>query len=491
MTETAMVAALREQVADAMNGWLRHQRWFAGDREIRGVVCEEMSPINADPEVMFAVFAVDHGEDEPHRYCIPLAITEPWRLRPTDPGAIVIEDESRLVFDALADAATAAPFWRLVAGGHTIGLGTGRLTGHGDGLDESVTDISPLVREQSNTSLVAGGDHLVKVMRSVSFQPSVELEMIRALGDAGFDNVARIEGWLDYERTGEAHPSLAAVVQRFIHNGTDGWTLALTSLRDLYADAEEELASATAERVETVENQGSSFMFEAARLGEVTARMHLALSAATGDGMRAQPVTAAMLDQWVRGIDSELTALTASSNPAVAPLRDHVDALRARIGSVRDVTERGLATRIHGDYHLGQVLRTDSGWTVLDFEGEPLRDISERRRLASPMRDVAGMLRSFDYAAAVALTERGVKPGSAEWTSLAPYGRTWATVSRDAFWSAYLEHTFNTALVPDPGGALTLRRAFEIGKAVYEVSYEMAHRPSWVGIPLAFLLEAT
>ncbi|MHB8718561.1 MAG: maltokinase N-terminal cap-like domain-containing protein [Candidatus Dormibacteria bacterium] len=491
MTELAAPAMIRERVEQALPAWLPQQRWFAADGEVRGVVCEEMSVVSLDPEVTFAVFAVDHGGSQPHRYCIPLAVTRPHALRPTDPGAIVIEDESLLIFDALADAQTAAPFWRLVAAGGEAQLRGGRLLGQSHGLDEATADISPLVREQSNTSLVVANHHLIKVIRTVAFQPSVELEMVRALGGAGFDSVAAIEGWLDYERDGEEHRALTALVQRFIHNGTDGWKLALTSLRDLYADAEEDMAPGTVERVQTVENQGSSFTFEAARLGEVTARMHLALSTATGEGMRARPIDADTLDSWATAIDAELTTLLGSEHGAMPELAARAAALRARVASIRDLDAPGLAIRVHGDYHLGQVLRTDAGWVILDFEGEPLRDVSERRSLQSPMRDVAGMLRSFDYAAAVALTERGVAPGSAEWRTLSPYGRTWSALNRDAFWAAYLEHAAATVLLPNAGCQLALRRAFEIGKAVYEVAYERAHRPSWTAIPLAFLLEAT
>jgi maltokinase len=491
VTEVLTPELVRERVERALPEWLQRQRWYSGGGDIGAVRCEEFSAISQDPNVVLAVVLVEAEGSEAVRYNLPLAIGSPSKLRPSDPAAVLVEDGDTIVFDALADARTAAPIWQVIAGDQTVTLREGRLIGEGASLDAAITDISPLVREQSNTSLVVGNDHLLKVMRKVVFQPSVELEMTRALADASFEGIATAEGWLNYERDGEAHGALLAMAQRFLHNGTEGWTLALTSLRDLYADAEENGPVAASDRVEAVENQGSSFVPDAARLGDITARMHLALAGATADAMRPEPITPAMRERWVADIFTELDRLLASADPALTPLHDRQEALRARVGALLDVGTAGIAIRVHGDYHLGQVLRTDSGWTVLDFEGEPLRPVAERRRPQSPMRDVAGMLRSFDYASAVALTERGVQPGSAEWAELAPYGRSWSTHSRDAFWAAYLEPAAGTPLVPDASAALTLRRAFEIAKAVYEVGYELAHRPQWVTIPLSFLLEAT
>ncbi len=491
MTEVVAGEGVRERVEKALPDWLQRQRWYSGGAAAGSVRCEQFSTISENPTVVLAVVLVDAGGSEPVRYNLPLAIGSPAELRPSDPAAVLVEDGETIVFDALADARTAAPIWRLIAAGQTVTLSEGRLVGEGSGLDPTITAISPLVREQSNTSLVVGNDHLLKVMRKVVFQPSVELEMTRALAAAGFRSIAAAEGWLNYERDDQPHSALLAMAQTFLHNGTEGWTLALTSLRDLYADAEEQGSAGPSERVEAVENQGSSFIPDAARLGDITARMHLSIAGATAEAMRPEPITSAMRERWVHEIFTALDLLLASSDPALAPLHDRQEVLRARVGAILDVGTAGIAIRLHGDYHLGQVLRTDRGWTVLDFEGEPLRPVSERRRPQSPMRDVAGMLRSFDYASAVALTQRGVQPGSAEWAQLAPYGRTWATHSRDSFWAAYLERTAGTPLVPDASAALTLRRAFEIAKAIYEVGYELAHRPQWVTIPLGFLLEAT
>jgi maltokinase len=491
MTVSVNVDWVRGMLEEALQAWLPHQRWYGGGPALRSVHCEELTPIAGDDAlVVVCIVAVDHEDGSGARYNLPLAIGPPQGLRPSDPGAIIFQDDTTLIFDALADARTAAPLWRTIAAGAAVELQAGRLVAGGGGLDASVTEISPLVREQSNTSLVVGGEHLLKVMRKVVFEPSVELEMTRALVAAGFENVAPAEAWLDYQREGQAHAALLALAQVYLHNGTEGWTLALTSLRDLYANAEEHDPGDAADRAQAVEEAGGSFTPDAARLGDITAQMHLALAAATGPDLAAEPVTRAVLEGWADEMLADLDSLIAGGGERVEGLSEARPALESRISAIRTLEAPGLAIRIHGDYHLAQVLRTDSGWTVLDFEGEPRRSVEHRRRRHSPLRDVAGMLRSFDYAAAVALLER-IPTTDPIWDHLAAHGRSWASANREAFWAAYVEATADTRLLPDAGAALTLRRAFEIQKAVYEVNYELAHRPQWVSVPLAFLLEAT
>jgi maltokinase len=491
MSAAVDVGAVRGTLEEALRTWLPRQRWFGGGSEIRGVHCEELTSIADDnPLVAVAIVAVAHEDGSAARYNIPLAVGSPHELRPSDPAAIIHEDDSTLIFDALADARTAAPLWRVVADGHSAQLQGGRLVVGGGGLDSSITDIAPLAREQSNTSLVVGGEHLLKVMRKVVFEPSVELEMTRALVAAGFEHLAPPQAWLHYERADQPHPALLGLAQAYLHNGTEGWTLALTSLRDLYATAEEHQPADAAERVQAVEEAGGSFTPDAGRLGDITAQMHLALADASGPDISPRPLTQALLESWADEMLADLDSLIATAGPAVEGLADRRPALAARISAIRTLEAPGLAIRIHGDYHLGQVLRTDSGWTVLDFEGEPRRSVEHRRRRHSPLRDVAGMLRSFEYAAAVALIER-MPPTDPAWAYLSVQGHSWATANREAFWAAYVERTSGTRLLPDAGAALTLRRAFEIQKAVYEVSYELAHRPHWVSVPLGFLLEAT
>jgi trehalose synthase-fused probable maltokinase len=491
VTAAVSFDAVRATAEAALHAWLPRQRWYGGGLGIRSVHIEELTAVAyGDPLVAVCIVAVEHDDGSVVRYNLPLAVGSPQVMRPSDPGAVVHEDESTLVFDALADTRTADPLWRIIAGRSSMTLNSGRLSVGGGGLDPDAAEISPLVREQSNTSLVVDGNHMLKVIRRVVFEPSLELEMTQALVAAGFDHIAPPEAWLHYHRDGEAHPALLAMAQPFLHNGTEAWTLALTSLRDLYAEAEEHLPGDAADRVQTVEDAGGSFTYDAVRLGEMTARMHLAMAGAVGSDVAPQPITTALLNSWADEMLGDLDALIDSHPGAVPGLSEQRPVLERRISAIRTLTAPGLAIRIHGDYHLGQVLRTDSGWTVLDFEGEPRRSVEHRRRRHSPLRDVAGMLRSFEYAAAVALMER-IPLRDPSWAHLAAHGRSWSTANREALWAAYVERTVGSALLPDPGAALTLRRAFEIQKAVYEVGYELAHRPLWVSVPLTFLMEAT
>jgi len=241
-----------------------------------------------------------------------------------------------------------------------------------------------------------------------------------------------------------------AVCQAFLAEAVEGWSLALTSLRDFYgADCEDPGEC------------GGDFAPEAERLGETTARMHVALADAFG----RQAGDAAA---WAGLVEAQLGRLKAGDADRAAADRF--------VESLRSTKDAGAAIRVHGDYHLGQVLRTDSGWNVLDFEGEPARPLAERAAPSSPLKDVAGMLRSFHYAAQVALSERGAGDGVNTLRA-----ERWEGRQRDAFLQGYYAVDEVRGLLPaDDRAVLT---AFELDKAVYEVLYERAHRPDWVDIP--------
>jgi maltose alpha-D-glucosyltransferase/alpha-amylase len=219
--------------------------------------------------------------------------------------------------------------------------------------------------------------------------------------------------------------------------------------------------------------------------------MHLALaSPLLPEDMRAMPITPQMLGAWADEMTADLDALLAGDSPLLAPLRARRPAIVAKFEALRSLDDAGLAIRIHGDYHLGQVMRIDAGWVILDFEGEPDRPLAARRVRSSPMRDVAGMLRSFHYAAAAALMER-LTPQEPEWEPLFLQGVAWAEASADAFWRSYQTRAAQGTLLPPPRHTIVLRDAFQLQKAIYEVGYELGHRPDWLSIPLGSLLAET
>ena len=313
---------------------------------------------------------------------------------------------------------------------------------------EEVARVRPMGAEQSNTSLVLDDRLVLKVFRRIHKGPNPDIEVTSALADAGFEHVAApVATW-------EESGTHLAVLQPYLAGGTDGWALALTSLRDLYGSECDDPADC-----------GGDFAAEARRLGGVTAAMHVALAAALGTGT---PDTG----EWAGLMERQLERVAAQA-PWNKTAHATFEALRA-------MAAPGKALRVHGDYHLGQVLRTDTGWFVLDFEGEPARPLDERRERSSPLKDVAGMLRSFHYATAVVLRERE----DFELEALTPKGAAWEQRNRNAFLDGYFATDGIDELLPpaqeDVGTAL---RAWELDKAVYEVHYERDHRPDWVDIP--------
>jgi maltokinase len=422
-------------LAAALADHLPRQRWFDGSErpaELRSVSQEVIG--DGWPALVHVLVETGSG-----RWQLVLALRPagqwPGALE-GKPEAVIGELETEqgraLVYDALIDAdlglallARVAPEVRAERARPLLGV------------------------EQSNSSVIFDESVILKLYRRLLDGPNPDAEVTRALADAGFDNVAEPLG--QWRMDGMD----LAVVNRFLSNGTDGFHLALTSLRDLYG-ARGEPAEA-----------GGDFAPDARRLGIITAHMHLAMASAFGTGPPATATWADEAEASLEGIDLE-----------------NVDAgaVRAAFAALRALDDAGTAVRTHGDYHLGQVLRTDAGWFVLDFEGEPLRPLEVRRRPTSPLRDVAGMLRSLHYAAAVALRQWN-DDGDEEVVLLAD---AWERHNAFAFLEGYAAAEGIDELLPrDEGARAVVRRAFELEKAVYEIRYERAHRPEWVGIPLA------
>jgi len=486
-------------LAGAIRGWLLRARWFGGRRrQVERVELDDLAVLRADaPTVIFTLWRVDYADGGSEVYSLPLGIrTLPHPVAGLGPDRLIGSLETGgggvAVYDALAEPDSSIVLWRMLAEEREVETAAGRLVSRRfAALDPNTPERPRLLDvEQSNSAVVRGQLDFLKWSRRIEPGPSVELEMAEALGERGFAHVPALRGHISYRR-GAGAPALQALLHAYLQNGTEGWRLALTSLRDLYASAEEAETGSARERWELVDDQGGSFQGEAARLGAVTAELHLALADPDLRGVLAPaPVGPAELSAWADVMTAQLDALLASGEPALAPLDERRKVLVARFDALRQLGDGGLAIRVHGDYHLGQVLRTDEGWKIIDFGGEPAGEVEDRRRRSSPLRDVAGMFRSFDYAAAAALAER-MRPHDPLWQRLSAAGEAWAVANRDAFWAAYLDRLEGSGLLPSGGGALVVRHAFEVSKAVYEVGYELGHRPDWVDIPLRFLLAAT
>jgi maltokinase len=325
------------------------------------------------------------------------------------------------------------------------GLVFHRLSGHELDLESHSTLFSG---EQSNSSVAFGDDSLLKVFRKVTPGRNPDIEIHRALTEAENPNVAALYGWI------EAGEDDLGMIQQFLRTAADGWDLALGSVRNLMAEADLH-----------ADEVGGDFAGEAERLGAAVAEVHVVLREQFG----TEAVDSTRISE---GMSRRLTAAVA----AVPQLAEHAPALEdvfVRIGNTK-----GEAQRVHGDLHLGQTLRTSLGWKLVDFEGEPARPLAERRLPDSPWRDVAGMLRSFDYAAQSVVKDlhSAGDPGP----QVTYRAAEWIERNRTAFLDGYVDQR-GTALTPEEWA---LVQAFEADKAVYEVVYEARNRPRWLDIPL-------
>ncbi len=483
----------------ALGAYIGRQRWAgAHGRTIESTEVVDAAVISErSPMLLHALTAVTYADGATVRYSLPLGVRGvDDQLAERAPDYMIPWPEAPkplLLYDAIGDPAYIE--WLLQAIRErrvfTTSSGEVRCSCPDPALLDrgTLSSVRYLRVEQSNTSVEVGDAIFFKHLRRVEAGPSHELEMSEALAAAGFTHVAPMLGRAVWAPSGGA-PSLLVLVQRFLHNSSEGWALALTSLRALYADAEGMRQRDHAERRAAVAAQDASFLTESMRLGKVVAELHLALAGPLPDpAMAAVPLTEPALDRWASGMTAELDALLTRGDASLDPLRAARADVVGAFDRLRGLPTGGLLTRIHGDLHLGQLLRVDTGWVVLDFEGEPDRSPQQRRELSTPLCDVAGMLRSFDYAAAAAIFERAA-PDTAEANLLLGYAEAWADANRDAFWSSYLDTIGTQPLLPAPAEALVIRHAFELQKAVYEIGYELGHRPTWVQIPLRFLLDA-
>jgi maltokinase len=480
---------------EALGAYIARQRWAgAHGRTLETTVVVDAGVISETaPVLLHTLTAVTYTDGVTTTYALPLGVREPGdELAERAPEFVIPWVEApkpMLLYDAVGDPAYIEWLLDAIRDARVVKTSNGTLTFASPdplALDTgNLSSIRPLRVEQSNTSVEVGDALFLKHLRRVEPGPSQELEMSDALAASGFTHIAPLLGRVVWASGTEA-PSPFVLLQRFLHNSSEGWALAMTSLRDLYATAEEMGAVDAVERRAVVDEQDAAFLAESRRLGRVVAEMHLALRA-PGSAMATAPLTRATLNGWADAMTGELNSLLARSGIALDPLRAVHEHVVAHFDEMRTLPDGGLLTRVHGDLHLGQLLRVDTGWVVLDFEGEPDRTPAQRRELSTPIRDVAAMLRSFDYAAAAAIAERAA-PDSDAARTLFGFGDAWADANRDAFWSAYLEVIGSDPLLPAPGPALVIRRAFEVQKAIYEIGYELGHRPAWVEIPLRFLL---
>ncbi|MFG2884973.1 maltokinase [Streptomyces sp. NPDC048297] len=443
---SSTTAHLLASLDPLLRQWLPRQRWFAGKgRPVTGftpVAVTELLPTDGRLGLLHLLLRVHQPTapgGAPHPgdcYQLLIGVREalPPRLAPALIGHVTEGPlAGRTVYEALHDPRPAEVLLEALRTQARIG-GLRFERDQGQEIREGLV-ARLMTGEQSNSSVVYGDTFILKLLRRVVPGVNPDLELPLALAREGCARVPAPTAWLRTELGAQTY--VLAVLQPFVSGAADGWELALGQLA-----------------------KGEDFTAEARALGRATAEVHTALA-------RALPTVAlghAQLGPLADGMTERLTAAA----QAVPALRPYEPGLRSSFEALARLADEGrtwTAQRVHGDLHLGQCLRSPSGqWSLIDFEGEPARPLAERRLPQPPARDIAGMLRSFDYAA----------------HSATPPAPDWAHACRAAYCSGYAEVTGR-----DPRTDPVLLRAFETDKAIYEVVYEARHRPDWLPVPLA------
>lgn len=453
MTAAALLSAVHALDRQTLAGYLATRRWFgAKGRAIAELAVREVAPVPGEAAALTRV-TVRFSDGAESEYQVPFALG----------------GDANGPLGGLIDAAERPEFRRALGRAFARGAAVAGPTSRWE--FEPLADLADLGErptkvlggEQSNTSIVFGERAIVKLFRRLEVGPNPDVEIGRFLAGTGFRGAPALLGVIHLRAPdGEA---VAGMAQEYMPGAVDGWTHVL-------------------QRLKAVEHQ-QLLAAELELLGGLTRELHTALSCATDDpDFAPEPTTPADLERWQTATDKQSAAalerlaaqLETLAPDAAATARSvlaRADDLGARLLAPLAVASAGPRIRHHGDYHLGQVLHTPGGWRIIDFEGEPARALAERRAKHHPLRDVAGMLRSFAYAAAVATRDADASAAATQ----SPAALT--RMMRAAFLRGY-----------DPGLASDAPRTallalFEAEKLFYELGYELGSRPDWVWIPLA------
>jgi maltose alpha-D-glucosyltransferase/alpha-amylase len=513
-------------------------RWFGGKaRNIIRVSVLDTVPVAGLENTSFVFTEVRYASGENERYQIPLTFIpdEEAGADETIQRHAVISCElgglKGILVDAVADARFRSRLLDLILARESWSGASGRISAETGALLESHTGDQLLSSrlmglEQSNTSMTYGDRLCLKLYRKIDSGTAPEVEIVRALTEeTGYRNIPAYLGSIDYVNKSRERYSLG-ILQNFVQNKGDGWQMSLEEVRN-YFDTVRSRASqgslpeqplSGAESKELMQELvGDRYLHMVGRLAERTAGLHRALASIGNDPAFApEPFTwlyqrsvfQGMTDQVKRAMKFLRDSWMALPESAKALAQELIDREKEILELFEPLRQENgqqvermytVRSRIHGDYHLGQVLCTDDDVVILDFEGEPARSLTERKLRYTVYRDLAGMLRSFDYAAFFGLLQSdGVASGAGEREMLEPWAERWSHYVGQHFIEVYTRHTegvsytitgFEFGLIPDvPGHRELLLRSYQIQKAIYEMTYELNNRPDWVSIPLKGIL---
>jgi trehalose synthase-fused probable maltokinase len=479
---------------------LPSRRWF-GDkaRAISGIRPVDHAGLPGTGGVL-ALFRVDFATGPHETYCVPIAgVADRRRAGP--------------IADALDDPAFCTALVEQIRLGGALPGRHGRFRFNAT---VALADILPgtpvaatrIETEQSNTSVAFDRRGILKVFRRLQPGPNPEFEITDFLTRASsFRAAPRLAGSIEYEATG-GEPTTVATLHEFVPNQGDAWTALQARLGEYFTVAVTGPDAGGPPDPAFARTLAAADAKEARTLGELTGRLHMALASATAppamvpaavdpadirawqDGMRAQ------LDRVLAALASALDRLPADLRELGRQALDRAPQLAERSAALQALIEEPvMKIRVHGDYHLGQVLRADSGFVIVDFEGEPTRPLAARRATECALKDVAGMLRSYAFAVRAAMLRAAEVGGgdSGLLDRLLPWANAWEAGVRAAFLEGYLAETEQrgAGFLPRRREALeSVLDAYELDKMVYELDYELNHRPGWIRIPLDALLRA-
>ena len=506
-SEQAAGRPLAAVPSETWAAYLARQRWFgAKARRIARVRLRDQAVLPGRG-LWLALLQVEYAEGPAETYALPLAAAGDASAE----VAAVGEGRDRLVLhDALADAGAAA-LVEAIAGERSVAAAHGEFRFRKTEefvrlLPGPVTSVRPITAEQSNTSVVVNGAAILKVFRRLEWGPNPDFEIPDFLTRlTRFRGVPVLAGSVEY-RDGEGRLATVGTLQAFVPEALDGWGYTLAYLGEVFRAVAEK--GEAADPGAAVRRAAAGYLAELRALGRLTAELHLALASRPDvPAFAPEPITSAEVIGWVAGMQAHLVhvadvvreRLTAYPEEVQASARTFLaeaDRFRRALGGLQVLAGAGvLKTRHHGDYHLGQVLRTREGFVILDFEGEPAYPLEVRRAKQCPLRDVGGMLRSFNYAAHAGLDAfvAAERPAPELVARLGAAAEAWEAAARDAFLEAYLAtaREGGAAFLPPGRDDVDLVIAvYELDKAIYEVFYEIQNRPRWLSIPLAGLRRA-
>jgi maltose alpha-D-glucosyltransferase / alpha-amylase len=496
---------------EILPGYIKHCRWFgAKARTLRQMRVIERAPISSDPNAAQIWFVEASYLDGPtETYALPVQIATgdaAHALAQSTPNAIIARfngSEEAVLHDALWDAKFRAQLFRAVTQHESSKGQTGELVGISGGTFSHDASAEPLAStvlgaEQSNSSMLFGNKYFLKLYRKLEDGVNPDVEVTRFLTErAKFQNAPAFVGAIEYRRA-KSEPTVVCLLQSAVANEGDAWDLTLAAVGRYYervlsrkADLQNQTTPVGALLEEFI---GGVYPEKAELLGQRTGEMHRALASSASDrGFAPEPFNAMAQRSVYQNMRASLRRAFELLQKRLPHLpetfreeaKEVLAAEKQILANEKRLLERrstAMKIRIHGDYHLGQVLYTGKDFVVLDFEGEPARALAERKLKRSALRDVAGMMRSFQYAAYSALWQPSMRgediPFLEHWADL------WYRHMSSVFLQSYLKTTAGASFIAGAEDLPILLEAYLLDKAVYEIGYELNHRPDWVVIPI-------